>query len=247
GKKLDRATPSIYNAAFNSVQMWDGRKSSLEDQATGPMDSPNEMAADYDAMFTFLKGTPGYASAFAKAYPGEPIDKVTLSKAIASFERTIVSNNSRFDRWLRGEPNQLTAREVHGFRVFLDPDKGNCATCHKAPNFTDNGFHNIGLYSYGVDTPDVGRFAIKPVKLMNGAFKTPSLRNAGRESHYFHDGSVSTLEEVVDHYVRGGDIKTNLSPNIKPLNLSDDEKRDLVAFLHSLDNEATPVTFPELP
>jgi len=247
GKKLDRATPSIYNAAFNSIQMWDGRKTSLEDQATGPMDSPNEMASDYEAIFAFLNANASYRKAFDNAYPGDGINKETLAKAIASFERTVVSDNSPFDRWLRGEPDRMTAQQIRGFRIFTSADRGHCSACHQAPYFTDNGFHNIGLASFGADNPDLGRYTQKPIAILKGAFKTPGLRNVARTAPYFHDGSASTLMDVVEHYARGGAVKTNLSPEMKPLNLSRSDKEDLVAFLQSLTNESAPVIISELP
>ena len=248
GKKLGRATPSIYNTAYNSIQMWDGRKTSLEDQATGPLESADEMASNFDALLALLNGNDGYRAAFARAYPGEAIDKTTLAKAIAAFERTVVGNNqSPFDRWLAGDAQAMTAQQVRGFRVFTGADKGNCAACHQAPHFTDNGFHNIGLASFGSDSPDIGRFKQKPVAVLKGAFKTPGLRNVALTAPYFHDGSALSLGEVVEHYVRGGDVKTNLSPNMKPIQLSQPEKQDLVAFMQALTSDPEPFTVPRLP
>src|SRR5262249_44778575 len=110
-KVLGRATPTITNTAYNAIQMWDGRKSTLEHQATGPMESPDEMASDLQAVFKWLNESPGYQAAFAKAYPGEPIGAGTLSKAIASFERTVTSTNSPFDRWVRGDAQAMTAQQ----------------------------------------------------------------------------------------------------------------------------------------
>ena len=247
GKVLPRRTPSIYNTAYNTIQMWDGRKANLEDQATGPLDSPDEMAADYEHMLDFLRGNAGYRVAFNGAYPGAPIDKHSLSRAIASYERTIVSTNSPFDRWLHGDAKAMTLQQVLGFRIFNDPARGNCATCHQAPNFTDNGFHNVGLASYGRDNADPGRYAQKPVGLLKGAFKTPGLRNVALRAPYFHDGSAATLGEVVEHYARGGDVKTNLSPSMKEVHLSREDKEALVAFLQALTSPNTPVVVPVLP
>lgn len=247
GKVLGRASPTIYNAAFNTIQMWDGRKSSLEDQATGPLESKDEMATDFEALFKWLNGNDGYKQAFGKAYPDEEISKVTIAKAIASFERTVVSNNSPFDRWVGGDAKAMTAQEIRGFRVFAGPEKGNCAICHHAPNFTDNGFHNIGLASFDKESPDIGRFAQKPLAVLKGAFKTPSLRNITQTAPFFHDGSAKDLTNVVEHYARGGEVKTNLSPDMKPLNLSQKEKEDLVAFLQALTSDPAPVTVPVLP
>lgn len=244
---LDRATPTIVNTGFNSLQMWDGRKKTLEDQAMGPMESNAEMNMDLERLFKWLNDSEGYRAAFAEAYPGEPIDATTLSKAIAAYERTVTSNDSPFDCWLRGERSAMTPQQVRGFRLFTDPDKGNCAVCHSAPNFTDNGFPNLGLASFGKDEPDLGRFLVKPIAKMRGAFKTPTLRDVALTAPYFHDGSAKTLMEVVEHYARGGEVKTNLSPNMKPLDLTQQDKEDLVAFLEALTSPQQVVALPTLP
>jgi cytochrome c peroxidase len=213
----------------------------------GPMESMDEMAMNLDALFAWLAVNPGYQAAFAAAYPGEAIDKTTTSKAIAAFERTVVSSDSPFDRWLRGDRHAMTAQQVKGFRLFADPAKGNCAGCHQAPNFTDNGFHNIGLASWGQENPDVGRYAIKPVPSLKGAFKTPTLRDVALTAPYFHDGSAATLMDVVAHYNRGGQVRSNLSASVKPLSLSNDEMRDIVVFMQALTTPARPFTLPTLP
>lgn len=244
---LGRASPTVVNTAFNTIQMWDGRKKSLEDQAMGPMMSNAEMNMDIPKLINFLRTNPGYNKEFGVAYPGEEIGELTLAKALASFERTVISNNSRFDNWVRGDKKALSKDEVLGFQVFMDPDKGNCAVCHSGPNFTDNGFHNIGLRSFGLENPDPGRYAERPLKLMMGAFKTPTVRDIELTAPYFHDGSANTLEEVVEHYVKGGEVKTNLSPNLKPLNLSEQEKAALVAFMRSLTTPPEAFTLPILP
>ncbi len=247
GMLLKRASPTVINTAYNSIQMWDGRKKDLEDQAIGPMEAPVEMNTDFDRMFEFLKNNKGYREAFAKAYPGEEINKKTVAKAIASYERTIISNDSPFDRWIKGDKDAMTEQQVRGFKIFVDPEKGNCEICHSAPNFTDNGFHNIGLASVDGGKGDPGRFAHKPIKILKGAFKTPTLRDITLTAPYFHDGSAKTLMDVVEHYVKGGEVKENLSPNIKKLNLTQQEKEDLVAFMRALTTEHEPVTLPVLP
>lgn len=244
---LDRASPTVFNTAYNSIQMWDGRKKSLEDQAMGPMEASAEMNMDTARLFTWLNGNAGYKALFAAAYPGEALDAGTLSKAIASFERTVVSNTSPFDAWVAGDKNALTPDQVKGFALFIDPKKANCAACHSGANFTDNGFHNLGLASYGKDNPDVGRFAQKPVASMKGAFKTPTVREAARTAPYFHDGSARTLEELVDFYAKGGVVKTNRSASMKELPLNADEKAQLVAFMNALSSPHKPLTLPELP
>ena len=159
-KILDRASPTVVNTAYNSIQMWDGRKKSLEDQAMGPMEAAVEMNMDTKALFAWLKANEGYVGAFKSAYPGEAIGESTVSKAIANYERTIISNNSPFDKWIKGDNNAMTAQQVNGFELFVRKDKGNCAACHSAPNFTDDGFHNIGLPSFGLEKP--GSRAVHP-------------------------------------------------------------------------------------
>lgn len=247
GKSLDRASPTIINTAYNSIQMWDGRKKDLEDQAMGPLEASHEMNTDLDRFFAWMNSNPGYQAAFAKAYPGEAVGEGTFRKAIASYERTIISRNSRFDRWVAGEKKAMNQRELRGMMLFMDPKKANCAVCHSAPNFTDNGFHNVGLASFGKENPDLGRYAQKPVAVNKGAFKTPTLRDIERTAPYFHDGSAKTLMDVVEHYSKGGEVHTNLSPNMKQLNLSQQEKEDLVAFMRALSSPPIKVTFPNLP
>lgn len=244
---LGRASPVVTNTAYNSIQMWDGRKKSLEDQAMGPMMSNAEMNMDIPMLMKWLNENEGYQKAFKKAYPGEKIDEVTVAKAIASFERTVVSKNSPFDRWVKGDKKALSKSEINGFKVFVDPNKGNCEVCHSGANFTDDGFHNIGLASFGNENPDLGRYAERPLRLMRGAFKTPTLRDISYSAPYFHDGSAATLEDVVDHYVKGGVVKTNLSPNMKALALTKKEKRDLVAFLKALNSPREEFSLPNLP
>ena len=245
GTTLERATPTIINTGYNSIQMWDGRAARLEDQAMGPMEATAEMNMDTVRLFKWLNSNPGYKAAFNKAYPGEKINQTTLSKAVATYERTIVSNNSRFDKWVKGDKKAINKSEINGFKLFVG--KANCSTCHSAANFTDNGFHNLGLASFGEKNPDLGRYTQKPIRLMKGAFKTPTLREIEHTAPYFHDGSAKTLMDVVEHYNRGGEVKTNLSPNMKELNLSKQEKSDLVAFMKTLSSSPIKVAMPTLP
>jgi len=243
--QLGRASPTIVNTAHNSIQMWDGRKKSLEDQAMGPMEATVEMNMDTMRLFKWLNNSKGYRALFEKAYPGQGINADTLSKALATYERTVISNNSRFDNWVKGDAKSLNEREIDGFKLFTG--KARCSVCHSAPNFTDNGFHNLGLPSWGIPEPDMGRYAQKPIKRMQGAFKTPTVREAARSAPYFHDGSATTLMEVVEHYDRGGSVKTNLSPEMQMLNLTQQEKEDLVAFMKALTSPYLAVALPELP
>jgi cytochrome c peroxidase len=244
---LDRASPTVINTAFNSLQMWDGRKNSLEDQAMGPMEASVEMNMDTRKLFTWLNGHEGYRALFQEAFPGKPIDADSLSKAIASFERTVISNTSPFDRWVAGEKKAMSPDQVKGFALFVDPQKANCSACHSGPNFTDNGFHNLGLASFGNANPDMGRYAQKPVASLKGAFKTPTVREAANTAPYFHDGSAKTLTELVEFYAKGGVVKTNQSRNMKELQLTPQEIAQVVSFMEALSSPAKPFVLPVLP
>lgn len=247
GMTLPRATPTIVNSGYNTIQMWDGRKKDLEDQAIGPMEAREEMHTDIPALLAFLNDNEGYSALFEEAYPGEGITTDTLTKALATFERTVVSNSSPFDKWVQGDASAMTEQQVRGFQLFMDPEKGNCSVCHSAPNFTDDGFHNLGLAAFGKENPDLGRYNERPLRLMKGAFKTPTLRDVELTAPYFHDGSAEDLIAVMQHYVKGGEVKTNLSPNFKPADLDDQEVQDLVAFMQALTSPVDSFDVPVLP
>ena len=244
---LDRASPTIINSAFVKIFMWDGRKKSLEDQAMGPMEANVEMNMDTVKLFKWLNDNEGYRQLFAKAYPNEEINATTLAKGMAAYERTIIMKNSPFDRWVAGDAKAMNAQQVRGFGVFVNPEKGNCSACHSAPAFTDSGFHNIGLAAWGKTNPDMGRYAHKPVEKLKGAFKTPQLHGIALTAPYFHDGSAKTLMDVVNHYEKGGEVKTNLAANMKQLTLTQQDKEDLVAFMQALTGKTRPVVLPNLP
>lgn len=243
-KQLKRATPTIINAAYLPLQMWDGRKNSLEDQALGPITSADEMNLSAEELETRLRSIPGYHALFESAYPGEGISRDTVAKALASFERTVVSTLAPFDRWRRGDAQALSKSAQRGFTTFNG--KGKCALCHQGFNFSDNGFHNIGLLSAN-EADDEGRFAHRKVKVLKGAFKTPTLRDIELTAPYMHNGMYQTLEQVVDHYDRGGDSRDNLDANMTSLGLSAQEKLDLVAFMKSLTGPKLSVELPSLP
>jgi cytochrome c peroxidase len=242
-QQLKRATPALLNCGFNTTLMWDGRAPNLEEQALGPIAAAAEMNQDLPGLVRKLSAIPGYAPMFEAAYPGQGITEKTIGKAIAAYERTILSGESPFDRWRRGGARAVDESVKRGFALF--EGKANCVKCHEGFNFTDNGFHNIGLKP-GVE-PDVGRFAQRPIKAVYGAFRTPTLRDVELTAPYMHDGSLRTLEEVVEHYDRGGEATEHLSPNMKPLNLSPQEKADLVSFMRSLTGKQMVVTLPHLP
>ena len=240
-KELKRATPTILNAAYNHLQMWDGRFRSLEKQAMGPIGASGEMNQDPKELVKELSAVKGYVKLFNEAYPNEGITPDSIAKAIASFERTVVTPDAPFDRWVKGDESAMSEDAKKGFELFVG--KARCSKCHNGYNFTDDGFHNIGLKN----STDEGRYALRKVKILHGAFKTPTLRNIEYTAPYMHNGEYQTLEAVVDHYERGGDVKTHLSPNLKPLDLSGREKKQLVQFMKSLSSEALNVTVPRLP
>ena len=244
-------SPSLANVGYNTIFMWDGRQPSLEQQALGTLGPTSDVnigaKGKTEDVVTRIASITGYRSAFEAAYPGEGITAQTIAKALASFQRSIVSRNSPFDRWVAGEAAAMTPQQVSGFRIFTDPSRGGCAVCHQPPNFTDNGFHNIGLRSYGEGNPHPGRGKHRPIRVMHGAFKTPALRDVALSAPYFHDGSAATLADVVEHYARGGEVTLNLSPSFRKAPLSTQDKADLVAFLQALTTPAKPFAYPVLP
>jgi cytochrome c peroxidase len=239
---LGRSSPTILNTAYQRFQLWDGRAKTLEEQALGPIVAGGEMAQDMGSLIEELSAIPGYIKLFEAAYPGEGIQGVTIAKALAAFERTIVSTDAPFDRWLKGVDGAMSKSAIRGFGLFKG--KANCTACHDGFNFTDDGFHNVGLN----DMKDMGRYKIKPINILKGAFKTPTLRDIDLTAPYMHNGAYKTLKEVVEHYNGGGfENAGTLSPNMKPLKLSKKEKKDLVAFLKSLTGDPMEITIPQLP
>ncbi len=234
GKPMLRNSQSLINVGLNRTELtWAGKFKNLEEQVHGPLLDPHIMASDVPGLVAWLAGHPEYAPRFAQAYPGEKLDLALVAKAIANFERTIVSNNTPFDQWVAGKRNALSPSQLRGLRLFMNPQKTNCVLCHTAPTFSDNGFHNIGL-----DSPDIGRGQVSAIASMQGAFKTPQLRGVAQTGPYMHDGSLRTLAEVVEHYDRGGKaVVGTLSPAMRPLHLSQSEKDDLVAFLKALNSQ----------
>lgn len=240
-KELGRKTPTVLNLAWSPLMFWDGRMETLEEQALGPITSPGEMNQDMDKLMDELKAIPGYVRLFEMAYPGEGIKPATVGKAIATFERMIVSGTAPFDEWIAGDDNAISESAKRGFMVFNT--KARCSTCHSEWQFTDFSFQDIGLPS-----DDIGRGEVLPkVKSMKHAFKTPTLRNVDLRGPYMHDGSLETLEDVVNFYISGGVSRPSKSDEIKPLALTATDKQDLLAFLHTLTSHDPPMTVPMLP
>jgi cytochrome c peroxidase len=247
GQKGGRSAPTVINRAYALAQFWDGRAESLEEQAKGPMQNPIEMGNSHEAIVAKLKGIGGYRPLFAKAFGSEEIDIDRVAKAIASFERTVLSGNAPYDRYKRGDKTAMTAEQARGMAVFFD--KGKCDHCHEGANFTLNAYANLGVGTDKSD-PDVGRYAITKDPRDWGVFKTPTLREIEHTAPYMHDGSLRTLEEVVEFYDKGGKPNKNLDPTIKPLHLTVAEKSELVAFLKALSGEGwqnvqAPTSFPQ--
>ncbi|WDT74851.1 MAG: cytochrome-c peroxidase [Candidatus Manganitrophus sp.] len=245
GQKGTRNAPTIFNVAYNKTHFWDGRAGSLEEQALGPIQNPIEMGEDLNRLVQKLNAVPGYVEAFKKAF-GTEVTADGIAQAIAAFERTILSNNSPFDRFMAGDDNALTPTEQHGIRVFNE--KGKCVTCHNGPNFTDNKFHALGLPKREGIPNDIGRYAITQDEAEKEQFKTPTLRNIAQTAPYMHNGMFATLEEVVEFYVRAERTTSPRHPLITPLTLlTDHDKKALIEFLKSLTGEPVKMTPPKLP
>ncbi len=228
GQKGLRRAPPVSNAAYSPLQFWDGRASSLEEQAEGPMQNPVEMGNTLDNVVKTLNGIPGYVREFKQVFGTTPITIDQVAKAIASFERTVVTTDSRYDRYLSGNKNALTPLEKEGLAVFNG--KGRCAVCHSGQALSDGKFHNLGAGKAGASA-DTGRYAVTHDPRDMGAFKTPTLRDVALRPPYMHDGSEKTLESVVDFYNKGGMKNPGLDPLITPLGLSPEETKALVAFM----------------
>jgi len=244
-KELGRHSPTIINSGYFEVQMWDGRKKSLEDQAKGPIAASVEMNQDYDELIRELKALPGYVSRFNKVFGKNALTIDNIAKAIATFERSVVSKNSPYDKYWAGDKSAMSPSAVNGMNLFFG--KGKCGICHNGPVFTDSGFHNIGVKPAGPLKVDLGRYNESKDDFDKGAFKTPGLRDITKSAPYMHNGSEATLQDVIEFYDRGGDVKENLSPFITPLELTSQEKKDMVEFLKALDGDPILVTLPILP
>lgn len=241
GKTGARNAPTVLNAAYNSLQFWDGRADSLESQASGPMFNPVEMAHTLEGVERKCSDDPELQSLVERAFGPGPVTMDKVTKAIASFERTLVSGNSPFDRYFYGgEKSALSASARRGFEIFRDKKKGNCAVCHtvdeKFALFSDGKFHNLGVgMNVEGELTDLGRYLQTKQEVDRGAFRTPTLRNISLTAPYMHDGSLKTLKEVVDFYVGGGNSNPFLDKEIKSLDhLTKQERADLASFLESL-------------
>jgi cytochrome c peroxidase len=238
-----RNSPTIINSGYYETNFWDGRANSLEEQALGPIQNPNEMNQTLNELIVELKGIKGYEERFKTAF-GEGVTDKNIAKALAAFERLVVVNNTPYDRFLQGNTTALNQQELRGLSLFTG--KAMCNICHNGQNLSDNKFYNIGI-----NTDDEGRFAVTKDEKDLGRIRTPGLYGITHTAPYMRDGSIATLEGVIDYYDRGGDDHPNKSYFMDrfmgPIGLSKEEKADLLAFLKTLGGEPPIFTKPELP
>lgn len=229
-----RNSPTLANVAYQERLFMDGGVPNLEYQVLAPIHDAREMNSDINAVAVLLRDEEPYNSLSRSAY-GRQLDAYVITRAIASYERTLVSGWSRVDKYLHGgDATALTAQEINGWNIF-NSSETNCSACHSGYDLTDRDYHNIGLTLY--HTADAGRARITLQPEDEGKFKTPTLRNVAITGPYMHDGSLATLEEVIDHFATGGLDQPNLSPHMQPFTLSAQDKADLVAFLNALTDE----------
>lgn len=227
GKKGGRSAPTVINATFHQFQFWDGRAGTLEEQALGPIQNPIEMNMTLKEVVEKLNGIEGYKKQFQTVFKTD-VTSEGIAKAIAAYERTVVSGNAPYDRFKAGDKKALSEAAQRGMNLFFG--KAHCSACHSGPNFTDNAFHNIGI---GMDQPkpDVGREAHSKLEGDRGSFKTPTLREIARTAPYMHDGSLKSLEEVVAYYNKGGVANKHLDEEVYARELSNEQIADVVTFL----------------
>lgn len=279
GQEGGRNSPVSYNRILSGAQFWDGRAASLEDQAIGPIANPIEMANTHEVAVDFLKKNEGYKIQFEKIF-ADGVNIKNVGKAIATFERAIVTGPSAYDfyeplralevafkddledleefkeedpktyaiyieRKKASDDHPISESAKRGREIFFSA-KGNCTACHVGANFADEKYHNIGI---GMDQeePDLGRFVVTKEEKDKGAFKTPTVRNVALTAPYMHDGSLATLEDVVEWYVKGGHPNPHLSKDIKKLELNDEQKKDLVEFMKALTGDFPKVESGRLP
>ncbi|MGA9210826.1 MAG: cytochrome c peroxidase, partial [Terriglobales bacterium] len=247
GKLDERHTPTLINRAWGKSQLWDGRIPTLESQVLAAVIKPNEMNTTAERVVQTLVGIQGYAPLFTAAFGDSTINFDRVEKAIATFERTILSGNSAYDRYLAGDKSALTKRQKAGLDFFNR--KGECAECHSGPNLTNEKFANLGI---GMDRtqPDPGREAVTNKHGDFGKFKTPTLRDVARRGPYMHDGRFQTLAEVLDFYSKGGIPNPQLDTRLIRFYMDEQTKQDLLGFLDSLNGEgwekiSPPSVFPQ--
>lgn len=247
GRSEVRHTPTLINRAWGKSQFWDGRASTLESQVIVPVTNPDEMGMTADQVVQRLRGIRGYAPLFAAAFGDGAITFERVAQALATFERTIMSGNSAYDRYLAGDKSALTKQQKDGLDFFNK--KGECAECHSGPNFSNEKFANLGI---GMDhaNPDPGREAVTKKRGDFGKFKVPTLRDLAHRAPYMHDGRFKTLGEVLDFYAKGELPNPHLDTRLTPFYMDEQTKQDLLAFLGALNGEGwqkitPPGVFPQ--
>jgi cytochrome c peroxidase len=263
-----RNSQTLINVAYNKVLIWDGRAGVLEKQALGPIQNPLHMNQNLDLLIERLKAIPAYEERFQQVF-GTTVTPEALGKALAAFERTLITRNAPFDRYMTGDWQAMSGDALRGLELFKG--KARCILCHNGPNFTDSQFYKLGVPDapllsdplvqaairfdakrmnvpeYQAVKEDLGRYLVTKEEKDRGAFKTPTLRNVTQREPYMHNGVFHSLEEVIDFYDNGGGAVAGKSPLIQPLGISAQEKRDLLAFLQALTGELPTVSPPELP
>jgi cytochrome c peroxidase len=225
-----RNTPTLANVVFAEILMLDGRASSLESQALLPLFDPDEMDMTGAGIVARVREDTVYARLFREAYGTESVTIEGVARALATYQRTLISYRAPYDLWSAGDGDALTPGSVRGAALFTG-DKAGCAACHIPPLFTDGLFHNTGLDSA---TTDPGRAHVTGAAIDAGRFKTPTLRNVVITAPYMHDGRLNTLAEVIGHYNDGGRPHPNRDARMRPLGLTPQEVDDLAEFLESL-------------
>lgn len=244
GRESSRNSPTLLNTAYQNRQFWDGRVRTLEEQALGPIEADTEMNMPLEELIPKLNTIQGYVQLFKIAYPDENLTQESLAKAIASFERTIVSADSPFDKYIKGDREAISKDAIEGFELFKN--KANCMECHDGFNFTDGSFHNIGLNSGELKGDKLGRYNVKKRVAWYGVMKTPTLRNVTKSYPYFHDGSVKNLKDATSLCAEGGrhkDVK-NKSTSMKDRNLTKEEMYKIVEFTKTLTSPDLELTIP---
>lgn len=260
GLKGTRNAPTVLNAAYNEILFWDGRAPTLEAQAAGPVDNPVELAHSLIGVERKLAADPAYTELFARAWGPGRITYEMVAKSLASYQRTLVSGNSPFDRYYYGgDKTAISESAIRGLKFYLNPSlkAANCVSCHrideKFSTFTEPRFHNTGVSWNPVTATlvDLGRALIKPGPKMAGAFRTMTLRNIALTAPYMHDGSMKTLEETIDFYFDGGRPNQNISVDMPDPGLPDipkaqqeQAKKDLVEFMKTLNGDIPPDAVP---
>lgn len=230
GRLGPRNVPTLVNRAWGKAFFWDGRESTLETQVLRPIEAPLEMDLEVDRAVERLRRMPRYAEAFRASF-GRDVNRDDLGRALAAYVRTIEAGDSPYDRYALGQPDALPPEAKAGLALFRG--RANCSACHAGPYLTDEDFHNTGV-SWRQHPHDGGRAGVTGLASDRGKFKTPTLREVARTSPYMHDGSMATLDEVIDFYDRGGGPDPRRSAELRPLGLTPDEKAALRAFLESL-------------